>query len=98
MFFEWQGLGIDLEWSFQNNLTDTCPVDEKNIQTVKTNLAVRLADTYGKPLSPITAGMAVAGFERLARDAALASQQTQTMENLPLDQARFLRPLRILQG
>lgn len=89
MMFEWDGLGIPLEYSAQTNLTDDCPLDESIRQTVAANLAVRLAPMYGKTVSPVTAALATTGFDRLARDAALAAQATQKMDNLPRDSARL---------
>lgn len=98
MMLEWQASGIDLEYSVQTSTTDDTPINESDRLTVKANLAVRMADTYNRPVPQLTAAIAQSGYDRLCRDAALANQQTQDMSHLPLDQARLIRPSRILTG
>lgn len=98
MMQEWTAAGIDLEYPSQSTLTDTTPISETDRLTVKANLAVRMADTYNRPVPQLTAAIAQSGFDRLCRDAVLANHQTQDMSHLPLDQARLIRPSRILTG
>lgn len=98
MMLEWQAGGIDLEYSVQTSTTDDTPINEADRLTVKANLAVRMADTYQRPVPQITASLALSGYERLCRDAALANQQTQKMDNMPRDAARIWPKSQILTG
>lgn len=97
MMQEWAAAGVDLEYPSQFSTTDDTPIDDANRLTVKANLAVRMADTYNRPVPQITAALAVSGYERLVRDAALANQLTQNMDNLPLASV-VITPSRILSG
>lgn len=98
MMQEWAAAGVDLEYPSQSIATDDTPISESDRLTVKANLAVRMADTYNRPVPQITAALAVSGYERLVRDAALANQLTQKMDNLPLAAAFIISPSRILTG
>ena len=91
MFFEWEGKGIHLGYSSQSGSTDTFPLDETLLQTVKANLAVRLCPYYERQASPILVAIATEGYNRLMRDAAAAAREESSTANLPISESRIGR-------
>jgi len=95
MMFEWEALGVDLQYSQQSSTADDCPIDVRDRQVVRANLALRLADSYGVQPRSVTASLANTGLSRLLRDSVLAQQVERSMSNMPVadDQALHLGQL-----
>jgi hypothetical protein len=98
MMFEWESQGIDLQYSEQHSTTDDCPIDVRDRQVIRANLAVRWVDMYGGTLKPVTASLASTGYDRLCRDAVLATQIEKKLDNMPHADDRSLHFGNILTG
>jgi len=70
MLTEWQDAGIIVGYNEVTNNTDELELDRNAIAAVKYNLAVRLAPSFDKIVTPALLGVAVSSFSRLEASSA----------------------------
>ena len=80
MAAEWNGKGIRLGYPLPGSpqdadLDEPSQVPDSANEAIITNLAIRLAPSYGKQLSPLTLATAKAGYNTLLSRAAMPDEQ-----------------------
>lgn len=83
MLAEWEADGVDLGYVPQDSTTDDFPLEGVDLP-IKYNLAVRLADEYGRQLSVRVLRVAETTYKRLVRDVVNAQLQPVTTGHLPM--------------
>jgi tail accessory factor len=82
LFMEWDADGIDIGFFPQTDLTAESPIYVDAQMVAKYNLAIVLSQEYGTDPKPAVVAVAVRGYDRLVRDAAIAKQEEADMSHL----------------
>lgn len=91
MLAGWEAKGVNALWSSALDLTATFPLDDKHLEGVKAMLAVRYAETFGKPIGGALNRDARDGWNALYADYGMPDemQVDRALQNMP-SQRRYV--------
>jgi len=89
LLFDWANRGVDLQWAAQTSATATLPINERDVQPVRSALAVALAPFYGVQPNPLTFAAADAGYSRLLRENISRNMPQSRMDHLPIGEGEW---------
>lgn len=89
MLFDWANRGVDMQWAAQSSGTATLPINERDVQAVRSALAVALGPFYGKEPSPLVYAMADSGYARLLRENQQRTMPQALMDHLPMAEGQW---------
>lgn len=65
MLADWKGQGADVGANLPYTPSQLMHVPDEYVTAIKNNLIIRIADNYGREISPVTAKLAMAGLQRI---------------------------------
>ena len=89
MLEEWTECDIDLGYFAQISTTDICPVPRWAKSGVQSQLAIRLAPTYGATVTAELGKKATDGYQVISRKAINAKLRPLDMSHLPVSDGQY---------